>query len=429
MIGILECLARACAALRICTNRLRLASRCPGALAARGTSSMRFTDLLVVILCALVVKFGGSGLEAGSNSMASGEQGAGRRSGAKRHRVKYDKPVLPEDDCGSLKGANGQYTMFARLQLAQIVLAPLTSAERVGLGRKKGFPQDSERMTPAYDQLVVFYEEHERQVKQTHEAAMQQMDVNSSESAGSGGGRDPSGGDSPAPGGDYSGSAASSTASGGQASADSGGWRERVQWEGVAAEEDVVDAVLDEEESASSGSAPAAAASARSPPAKRGRPTFTPQQKELREQLKEIAKKYAKRLMRMAAVGNIVANQRGWKLQRNEAELILIKDMLVRGWKDTAKQRRLFRNVDELEAYDAARRLEGHHDPPPPNQPSFAEVKATMKVKSNRTIWVQLKLKFGLKKMRYAMRRKRNAPAVMVRTAVAVLSNAGQHEL
>jgi hypothetical protein len=106
-----------------------------------------------------------------------------------------------------------------------------------------------------------------------------------------------------------------------------------------------------------------------------------------------------------------------------------MRDMLVKGWVDEAGKRRLFRTLEELQAYDARRRSPGGVPKDPltqeeADQPSFEELRKRMqgnsrRPRSCRTLWLQLKTLFKMKKIRQLLKRQRNSKMVQVCNTVA----------
>lgn len=133
--------------------------------------------------------------------------------------------------------------------------------------------------------------------------------------------------------------------------------------------------------------------------------------------IKEASKKYAKRMLQHQTFGNVVKNGRGYKLQKHRKNLEVIKDMVVNCWRDEQGNKRMFKNLEEVEQYDKKYREKEIADNIPADKrvagPSFAEVKAAMGV-STRTIWHQLKALYKMRRMRLMLKRRRDEPKVQV---------------
>ena len=131
-----------------------------------------------------------------------------------------------------------------------------------------------------------------------------------------------------------------------------------------------------------------------------------------------------------------MTNRTNYKHERYRAELTLMKNMLIRGQIDSSGCKRPFRNVEELQAYDKQRRGEGGVPLDPltraeQDAPSFEELRKQMqgnskKPTSCRTLWLQMKTLFKLKKTRQRLKRQRDAKMVQVCASVRRRSASAQ---
>lgn len=223
--------------------------------------------------------------------------------------------------------------------------------------------------------------------------------------------------------------ASSVNSSGGASDASAASWKQRMQWESVA----------DEQRAASAGTpddaSDADTSSTDTPPAKAAKPApqSTPEgekRQRLRASIKRVAKVYSQRLLWGQTLADQAPNPKGYKLEKYRAQLTIMKDMLIRGWVDSSGQWRHFRNVEELQAYDARRRADPQgkgvpKDPLTPaemDKPSFEELRKQMqgnstRPRSCRTLWIQMKTLFPkLRKVRQLLKRKRDSKMVQVRS-------------
>ena len=158
---------------------------------------------------------------------------------------------------------------------------------------------------------------------------------------------------------------------------------------------------------------PAAAA----PPPKRRKKAKTAEQKEY-DTIKENAKRWTVRFLQTGDI-NDKPRVKGARLLKMRETLRKIKGMLEKGWIDDTKTQRIFRSVDELQAYDRRMReaaaAEGQEIP----GESFEQLKKQLAPSkalglSNRTIWLHLKASFGMRKRKQRMRRARKDHKVKV---------------
>lgn len=332
------------------------------------------------------------------------------------------------------KGENGRWTEFARTQFALVLAAALTPNERLHIASGGDYPSDRKRMEAAYDQCVDLYLEHGMPGDRDTTQGMQHLqDAEPLAAAHDDADLDIEGqgyhdadeymrADSDS---DEDGAAMSVTSSGGASDDSDASWKQRVQWDNVAQEQQAT--LTDSSDDDSDVRAPSVDSSADTPPAKAAPQAASAQldeRRRLRRNIKRVAKIYCQRLLWQQSLADETPNPAGYKLERYREELTIMRDMLVKGWVDEAGKRRLFRTLEELQAYDARRRSPGGVPKDPltqeeADQPSFEELRKRMqgnsrRPRSCRTLWLQLKTLFKMKKIRQLLKRQRNSKMVQV---------------
>ena len=368
----------------------------------------------------------------GRSSRAAGQ--------VRRQRGKASRSLKPGDNAVPWKSAHGRWTVMARTQFALVVTGALTAKERLDIAYGADLPQDKLRMKAAYDQCVALYHEHNAAVAEAQDAAKQQAqdaapikdpteaDLDVEAQAGqaeadeylrAGHGSEDADSTSSIP----------SNVTDASASVQSdASWQHRVQWE-RAASADTRDSDSSADASSEGAAPPAKAAKFEVPPDAAGVPSATEHEADaeagkLYKSIKTCAKVYAKRLLRQNALADEVTNRTNYKLERYRAQLTIMKNMLIRGQIDSSRCKRPIRSVEELQAYDKKRRSpEGVPQDPLTREerdaPSFEELRKEMqgnskKPTSCRTLWLQLKSLFKLKKIRQRLKRQRDAKMVQV---------------
>lgn len=142
----------------------------------------------------------------------------------------------------------------------------------------------------------------------------------------------------------------------------------------------------------------------------------------LRNSIKEAAKRTFVRWIRTSSVDD-TPRKVGARLEKNRPVLAQIKVLLEEGWIDKQNKRRIFRSLDELEAYDKRKHAEAAANGVELGVPSYDSLKKKLSKRpsglSNRTIDKQLKAAFGLRKRKQRMRRARKFKDVQVCTCKA----------
>jgi hypothetical protein len=323
----------------------------------------------------------------------------------RKFRVSPNQPTplgsVPDISC--YRGQYGQWPMWTRLYLAGKVRSVMTwqeDAECMLTGKMPDTPNSAARLKLAYQDCFKWCQEREAEEAAAAAAAAAQESAAPEvpEPADAAAASDSDSEDE----GEYEWDAASAGSSASERSDD-------VDWDDSASEADSENSSIHYVDALPDAEADAAAAAELPEQTDRAPLSY--------EMVKEVAKKYCKRLCQHQTVANIYKNTRGYKLRKHRALLTIVKDMIVDCWRDDAGNRRMFKNLDEVEKFDAAYRQKEIDDDIPVDERraglSFAEVKAQMKV-SNRTMWHQLKALFKMRRMRLMLKRKRDESKVKV---------------
>jgi hypothetical protein len=223
------------------------------------------------------------------------------------------------------KGENGRWTEFARTQFALVLAAALTPNERLHIASGGDYPSDRKRMEAAYDQCVDLYLEHGMPGDRDTTQGMQHLqDAEPLAAAHDDADLDIEGqgyhdadeymrADSDS---DEDGAAMSVTSSGGASDDSDASWKQRVQWDNVAQEQQAT--LTDSSDDGSDVRTPSVDSSADTPPAKAAPQAASAQldeRRRLRRNIKRVAKIYCQRLLWQQSLADETPNPAGYKLE------------------------------------------------------------------------------------------------------------------